>query len=307
MNALIVEPKLIGSVIFVAMTLLLKWLISRHLSRLPEDEDELPKRWINSVKNISHLVIATGLVMIWLTELRYVALSIAAFAVALVVATREFIQCILGGLFHAGTGAFSVGDWITIGGDTGQVVRSDWLSTTLLEIDMTSPSYAYTGRSVVIPNSQFVTSPVVNLNFMRRYVAHSFAIVRECEPGIDVSEAAALLLERASAHCLPFIEVASRYGQLIEKRLGIKGIEPRPAVRVGTNSAGKLTFTATIFCPTREAVNIEQKITLDFLVFWQAAGRLPLRVRGAANEQNVEPGGAEDHPAFMHRPFPRFG
>ena len=301
MNVLIVEPKLMGSVVFVVMMLLLKWLIVRHLGRLPDDEEELPRRWINRVKNLSHLVIAAGLVMIWLTELRYVALSIAAFAVALVVATREFIQCFLGGLFHAGTGAFTVGDWITVGDDTGQVVRSDWLSTTLLEIDMTSRCYAYTGKTVVIPNSLFVTMPVANLNFMRRYVAHSFAIVQDPESSVDVAEATALLLDQANVACQPFIDVASRYSQFIEKRLGVKGIKPEPSVRIATDSAGKLVFTVTIFCPTREALPIEQKITLDFLVFWQAVvGGGWVRVRDAANEQGVDA-------AYELRSAQRFG
>jgi small-conductance mechanosensitive channel len=256
-----------ASLVLIALILMLRFLMLRHLQRMPEDEENSPQRWINSVKNISNLFIAIGLIIIWLTELRYAALSIAAFAVAFVVATREFIQCFLGALYQASSRAFVVGDWIKIGPVSGQVVRSDWLSTTLLEIDIDSMSYAYTGKSIVLPNNRFITDPVQNLNYMRRYVTHSFALVRDADP-IDLFTMKDYMLQQAKAACAPFNEVAKRYSGLIAKRLGVDIVGPEASVRVQTNSIGKNVFTVSIFCPTEEAVNIEQKLTEDFMRHW---------------------------------------
>ncbi|UXI03858.1 mechanosensitive ion channel family protein [Photobacterium sp. TY1-4] len=268
MNELITGNKLIASLVLVAIAWVIRWLAVRHLGQRPNGDDEQPKRWINTINNLTNLAIALGLMIIWLSELRYMALSIAAFAVALVVATREFIQCFLGSLYIASNRTFVIGDWIKIGSHYGEVARSDWFSTTLLEIDMENLSYGYTGKSLSIPNHQFVGSPVQNLNFMRRYISHSFTLTREAD--INVFDAKAYILEKANEYCAPFQEVAQRYTGLIEKRLGIQLEGTAPSVRVSTSNIGKNVMTITIFCPTQEAVNIEQQLTEDFMAFWYA-------------------------------------
>ncbi len=212
---------------------------------------------------------AMGLMVIWLTELRSAALSIAAFVVALVIATREFIQCFLGSLYVTAARPFSVGDWVQVGPHYGEVAHSDWFSTVLLEIDMESMSYAYTGKTLTIPNNQFVAGNIHYLNYMRRYVAHSFSIVRDAE-GVDLFAAKALILNKAQEYCASFVEVAKRYSELIEKRLGVNIVDPKASVRITTTNLGKNQLAVTIFCPTKEAVDIEQKLIRDFMTFWYA-------------------------------------
>ncbi len=269
MNEFISENKLIASVVLLVVAWVIRWLVVRHLSRRPLGEEAQPRRWINSAKNAINLLIAIGLVIIWLSELRFMALSIAAFAVAIVVATREFIQCFLGSLYQASNRTFVVGDWIRIGSHHGEVVRSDWFSTVLLEIDLETMSYGYTGRTLVIPNNQFVSNTIQNLNFMRRYVAHSFTLTRDAEP-VNLFTVKDYILEKANEYCAPFKEVALRYSILIEKRLGVTLNVIDASVRISTTSLGKNMLTVTVFCPTHEAVNIEQCITEDFMTFWYA-------------------------------------
>lgn len=261
------DNKLIATAIMIAVFGLIRYLVVRHLRKRPSDETDIPRRWINTINNITSLSIAIGLIMIWMSELRFVALSIATFVVALVIATREFIQCFLGAFYLASTRKFSVGDWIKIAGHYGEVVSSDWLSTTLLEIDMKENPYSYTGRTVFIPNNQFVSNPIQNLNFMRRYVEHTFSIYRDPEE-VNVAEAKDMILQAANELCAPFNDVASRYSYRIEKRLGVKLSGPQAQVRVTTTDFSKNVFTITIFCPTQEAVNIEQKLIEQFMRYW---------------------------------------
>ena len=253
--------------LFVAIMLGIRWIIVWHLRRLPADEQELSRRWSNSVKNSTNFLILLGLIVIWLSELRFLALSIATFVVALVIATREFIQCFLGSLYLASTRTFSVGDWIKVGANYGEVVRSDWLSTTLLEVDIESMSYGYTGKTLIIPNNQFVVNSIQNLNFMRRYVVHSFAIVRDAEP-VNVFLAKEAILEKIKTYSESFEAVAQRYNYVVEKRLGVSLPGPEASIRITTNHLGKNVFTITIFCPTTDVVRIEQKLSEDFMQFW---------------------------------------
>jgi small-conductance mechanosensitive channel len=269
MNELITENKLIASFLLIVLAVGIRWLVVRHLRKLPNDEDDLPRRWMNGARNAVTTLVVIGLIIIWLSELRFVALSIATFTVALIIATREFIQCFLGALYQTSTRAFSIGDWIKVGSNYGEVVSSDWLTTKLLEIDMESMSYGYTGKTLVIPNNQFVANPIQNLNFMRRYVAHSFIIVRDAEP-INVFQAKELILEKAQNYSASHNDVAQRYNEMLEKRLGVTLPGPESSVRVTTTNLGKNQFTITVFCPTEEAVKIEQKLTEDFMAFWYA-------------------------------------
>jgi hypothetical protein len=270
LHELITSNKLIASIIIVFVVFLLRLLLLRVLSKRRDQDDDHTKRRINSLNNVTSMLLLLALIAVWMSELRYVALSMAAFAVAVVVATREYIQCILGALYIAGTRPFSVGDWIQVGEHNGEVVRSDWLTTSLLEVDLTSPSYGYTGKTLVLPNNLFATKTVQNLNFMRRYVAHSFSIVRDPE-WVNLFDAKAFILECAEQLCEPFVNVAERYSALIEKRLGIPLSGPGADVRISTNATAKNVFTVTLFCPTQEAVKLEQKITEQFMLFWYNA------------------------------------
>lgn len=269
-NHLVNDNKIFASIILIASLLMLRLLLMHLVRKKNIKDDESPRRWANSVTNITTLFIVIGLIIIWLSEIRLLALSIAAFAVAIVIATREFIQCIIGSLYLTSTRTFSIGDWINVGGHYGEVTQSDWLSTSLLEIDVETSSYVYTGKTLIIPNSQFVSGVVHNLNFMRRYVNHSFSIVRDAD-NVNVVEAKNLMLEKATTYCSDFADVAERYSHLIEKRLGVFMGNAEPSIRISTSSLGKNIFTICIFCPTQDAVIIEQKLTEDFMIYWYQA------------------------------------
>lgn len=268
MNDLITENKLLASILLIAIAFIIRWLVFRYIKKLPADEDELPKRWMNAVRNTVTTVIVIGLIVIWLSELRFVALSIATFTVALIIATREFIQCFVGALYQTSARTFSVGDWIKVGNHHGEVISTDWLCTKLLEIDIENATYAYTGKTITVPNNQFVVNSVYNFNFMRRYVSHSFTIVRDSKP-INVFNLKNVILQKAISYCEPFEDVAQRYSNLVEKRLGIQ-LSPKANVRVTTSNLGRNEFKISIFCPTEEAMNIEQKLTEDFMTAWYA-------------------------------------
>lgn len=272
MSELLLTNKIITSVALIIAAMALRWLAIKLLMKKPDDEEHSRKRWISRVKNTTRFVIAVGLIVIWLFELKYLALSIAAFAVALVIATREYIQCLLGSMYQTAIKMFTIGDWIQVGDHCGEVVQNDWFTTTLLEIDLSSNSFGYTGKTLVVPNNQFISHAVTNFNFMRRFVPHSFSLVREAEP-VDLFSLKQPMLDKANQYCESFQEVAQRYSTLIENRLGVNIEGPEPSVRIATTNLGKNQFTMTIFCPTPEAVNIEQKLTEDFMTLWYQAQR----------------------------------
>ncbi|SHE57324.1 Small-conductance mechanosensitive channel [Microbulbifer donghaiensis] len=262
----ILDNKLILTLCVVAIILLLRWLISLAIARsnwLKADK----RRRINTVHNYGNLFLVIALIAIWVAELREFALSIAAFSVAIVIALREFVQCFVGGVFQAGMRSFTVGDWVKVGDQFGEVIDSDWLSTTLLEIDPHGLGNGYTGTTLYIPNSVFFTKPVKNLNFMRRYIEHTFSIVRESK-GVNPFEAKKFIAERVREYSDSFREVAERYCKFIEHRMGVELSGPDAKVAITTNELGHDVLTVTIFCPREEATNLEQLVTEDYYNFW---------------------------------------
>jgi small-conductance mechanosensitive channel len=263
------QNKFITSVLFVLVALVVRWLIVRYLHKLPPEELHVSRRWINVINNTVTAIVVVGLIIIWLSELRFVALSIAAFAAALVIATRDIIQCFIGAVYQTGSSAFSIGDWIEVGGETGEVISSDWLTTKLLEVDLETGSYGYTGKTIIVPNNQFVLNPVQNLNHLRRIVHHTFSITREADL-VNVFEAKNMMLEKAKSYCGAYDDVVNRALGDVDKRMKMYLADTSPSVRISTSNIGKNEFHISVFCPITEAVNIEQKLMEDFMQFWYA-------------------------------------
>jgi small-conductance mechanosensitive channel len=277
------------------VTLTIAWVLlfyivrryTKRAIRLHQNiEHDKKRQRINTVDNIFNLLLVVGLVLIWSSELQNIAISIAAFMVALVIATKEFIACIVGAFYRASTRPYQVGDWIRIANYEGEVTDSDWLSTTLFEVDLKGGSYAYTGRTTVVPNSVLLVHTVQNLNYMRRYVTHNFSISRNTDE-VNLFVIKEKILEKIREYSEHFHEVAIRYNSLIEKRLDIKISGPEPRVRITTTPEGFNIFTVSLFCPTEEAVVIEQKVTEDFMRFWY-------KERTANHGANIEMDGRDE-------------
>jgi len=263
---LITENKLIVSLLLFLCLISIKHVVCRFVKRRYKRKG-LDKRYlVNNVRNIINLILFVLLIALWSSELQHFALSIAAFIVAIVLATKEIIQCIIGFVYISSSHPFRIGDWIQVNEFTGEVSETDWAKVTLLEVDLST--YSYTGRSVFIPNSQFMVQPIKNLNYMRRYVNHSFHIIRDDDHGIPVN-LVEQLYENSTLYCAGFSDVAERYNTLIQNRLDITIPGPEPTVKISTTDIGKIKVSFELFCPTKEAIAIEQKLIADLFNLWR--------------------------------------
>jgi hypothetical protein len=76
-----------------------------------------------------------------------------------------------------------------------------------------------------------------------------------------------LILRRLEKYSEHFIEVARRYNNMLRTRAGIELPCPEPQVRFATNREGRKEITITLFCPTSEALEIEQRLMLNIIDF----------------------------------------
>lgn len=258
---LLLDNKFILTSLFFTLFFVIKYLLVRLIKRKSR-QDRRSK--INMVNNIFTLLMIILTFNIWSEEIQKFAFSIAAFIVAIVLATREFIQCFIGFVYIISSRPFRVGDWVQVGNYCGEIHSTDWAKLTLLEVDR--DNYEYTGKTLYLPNSQLITSVIKNLNFLKRYAMHHFTIVRDDD--VNPFEFIEQLYEKAHAYCDDFKDVAMRYNQLIESRLDINITGPEPHIQVATSDIGNTQVFFTIFCPTEKAMSIEQKLTADFFKLW---------------------------------------
>ena len=276
------DYKLLTSLVLLIVLHFIKKGVLRLIRRISSHRGEDRRNQINILEQLGNAFIIIVLMMVWSSEIQTLAISIAAFMVAIVLATREFIQCFMGFIYYLGARPFRVGDWIQMNNIIGEVVEMDWAKTALLEVD--PESFNYTGKHVYVPNSQLVTQTVRNLNFMRRYRLHSFEIVNE--PSVNAYSLLPAFHARAHAHCEYFRDVAERYKGLIERHLEQVFIRIDPEVEIKTNELAKVVVKVSLFCPTAEAHELEHKMCSDWLSLWFKAQKEEQRQLHAQNNDS---------------------
>nr|WP_282446579.1 mechanosensitive ion channel family protein [Shewanella sp. 1CM18E] len=230
---------------------------------------EVQRKWMSRTKNGTFILIIVILFMLWQTEISKFALSVTAIAIAFVVASKEIILCFTGSIQRASSRSFVIGDWIEVGKICGEVIEHNLMATVIQEIDLHHGQYHFTGKTATLPNSMFFSYAVKNLNFMKRYVYHDFNIT--VVEFVNLYPLFAELHEKIEAHCEEFSEVAKRYNSVIEKHAGVDlpGAEPHIHITSGIN--GEQFVHIMIFCPTEQAIHLEQLIREDFMIAYHEA------------------------------------
>ncbi len=260
---------LANTVILVLILLILRVIIIRTITANHEVLSDTRRRWVSIVQNASILLTGLGLIFIWSPQLSTFALSLTAFAVALVIATKEYLLCMIGAVYRATSRPFTVGDWIEIQGMRGEVITEGILTTKLQELGTGSFRFEYTGRLLTLPNSILLTQTVFNETFRKRYLHHRFTVT--IDAGVDPTKILAGILPLISEKSAEADRVADRYWSMVRQRTQAELPSREPRVTLETNNLGKISFVVSVFCATADANDLEAVVTAHVL---QAAAKL---------------------------------
>lgn len=251
---------LASSAILIVTVIILRALTTRFIQRTVSSP-ELRGKWLVNSRNGFLLLLMLGLVMIWGEELRTLALSIVAIAVAFVVATKELILCFTGSILKSGSRSFVLGDRIQIKELRGDVIDQSLLATTILEVGPGKHLHQRTGRRIVIPNALFVSEPVINESFTTHYDFHVFTVPFKREDNWQAAQQA--LQAAADHHCQPYLELVRRYMSKIGSQRGLvmPSVDPRVTIQVPV--AGEIHLTVRIPAKAGERNFIEQAILTE--------------------------------------------
>lgn len=261
---LFTASSIITSIVLIATVVAVRGFLIRYIRKDTEILAKEQRRWIIRIKNTAAILLLIGLVLIWAPQLHTFALSIAAFAVALVVATKEMILCLTGAIMRTTSQPFKVGEWVTVDGITGEVIDLDAFSFLLQEVDMEGKTYQFTGRTITVPNSKLFTSNIENSNFFKAYIYEDVRVAVQYSD-IDPAKALKAFKEICERHFAPFRKDARSFHGKIRRRAGIDIGSAEPVFDLTTSELGHYQFHARFFLPTPLAAKIGAEVSQEFL------------------------------------------
>lgn len=247
--------QVIATVVVLLLAVAARAITSRLLRRNTRLRTADRLRWRATTRNLVLGVVALAVLFIWGSQLRDFLVSLVVLASAIVLATKELLMCVSGGILRATSRSFEAGDRIEVGAVRGDVIDLGLLGTTILEI---GPGHQRTGRTYVIPNSVFLAQPVANETFTDRFVLHSFSL--PVLGSMDWHDAEERLQTIADDVCGGATEEAKKHMDAVSSSHGLATFEVQPKITV--HPEGKdLTFRVRVPSTARERGRVEQEIT----------------------------------------------
>ncbi len=253
---------IISTFIFILVVIITRAVIARFI-RKNISSIELQRRWLVQTRNGLALILLFGLIIIWGSELRTLALSIVAVAVAFVVATKELILCVTGSILKTGAGSFNIGDRIQIKDFRGDVIDQNLLATTILEVGPGKITHQRTGRMTVIPNALFLSEPVINESYTHDYVLHVFTVPFKREDDWQAAQKA--FLNSAKKQCEPYLKEVHKHMEQLSKQKGLDVPTVEPRVTIQVPAAGEIHLIIRVPAKSGQRSYIEQSILSDVL------------------------------------------
>ena len=260
-----IAPEIVNTVILLIGVVLVNFAITAVLRTRARLSRETKLRASVFWRNFLLLVAVVLLIIIWRTEIRTAALSLAALSVALVLAGKELLTSVLGYIHRTTSRSFEFGNIIEINGVKGEVIDQTLLSTTVLEMN---DAHLFTGRVTQFPNSFYVAHPLRNHSRLGKYQLGLMVIPLAGTDDIDRERD--LLLEAAGEVCSEHIEPAERSLRALEGEQFVVMPSAEPRVNVILKEPGKVELTLRFPCLAEQRTQDEQEILSRYLAARQA-------------------------------------
>jgi len=142
-------------VVGLAVTYVLSKIASKTLEKLFEKTpfpEDVEKGLIKASKYVVYVIGFFAIVSIVVVDLTSILVGLGAFSIAISFATSNIIQNFVSGIIVMGGRAFKVGDEVKIQAYEGRVLKIGIRTTVIEDKD---------GNKIFIPNSLFITNPVI--------------------------------------------------------------------------------------------------------------------------------------------------
>ncbi len=254
MNVSEMTPELVATGVIILVLGVGRLGLQRLFSRFSWSSIEERRRWIVLVRNGS-LVLGSFLIMlVWADELRVIGLSLVAVAVAIAISVQDLIKSLVGSFVRSTSASYSIGDRVQVGEIRGQVIDYSLLTTKLIEV---SPGHFRTGRTISVPNSHFLTEPVVNETAGHEFVLHSFRVAVAADRW---REARQVLGDAAIAASAEYVAPARKQMEARARRHALATPIVEPMVTARPTSVSEIELSVRVPVAASEVWKVENQI-----------------------------------------------
>lgn len=241
----------------------IRLLLNKIFSSLKSLSREKKRKLNVNVNFISTIALIVTIVVIWSSQIQSMAISIIAFAVAGVIATKELIMCLTGTIYQSISHPFYVGDQIEIGEIRGQVIDRGLFSTKVLEIGPGDKTHQFTGRVITVPNSNLLLHNVLNESYFTKFVLHTFIVPLPIH--VDGQKVEAALIKIAEKHVSEYYLEAEEYINKLQERSNLETPKIKARINIKIQNHEEIQFIVRVTIPFSEKGRIEQLIIKEFL------------------------------------------
>ncbi len=256
------DSKTISTVVLVLAAMLVRSILLAWLDKNTELAPHVFNQWKQRLHRLTLLLIVILIMVIWAPELRTFAVTLVAVAAAIVIAFKEVITCLTGSIIRGTVEGAHVGGRIIItgaagGGVHGDVAATDLMSTTILEVN----NYGQrTGRTIVLPNSFFITHPTITEAAAdRKYILMMVEIPANRNENWQLIEET--LLKVGEEMCEPYIKEAKKHFARFNRRFGFNAPGPEPKTLIDWTDLDRVIIKLRVAVPVTEQ-NIKRQEVL---------------------------------------------
>lgn len=246
----------VSTITVILIGMILRWVITTWLEKDTDMSSTAMAQWRHRIRNTTFILVAIFLLIIWAPQLRTFAVSVVAVAMAFVIALKELISCITGAVIRASVDGSTIGGRITIKGIHGDVVATNILSTTLLEVNQNGQR---TGRTIVIPNSLFLTESAIT----ETAEENEFVLLYVPIPvgkHVDWRDLQDKLMAIGTTISEPYMREAQKRFAKFKRKFGLNTPSPEPRVQIDWPEADKIILNLRLAVPAAEENRIRQEI-----------------------------------------------
>ncbi|MDR2870461.1 MAG: mechanosensitive ion channel family protein [Deferribacteraceae bacterium] len=251
------------SLIALLAILVLRFIFNKNVKMWKGLSVEARGRLTAGFRNFSIFAFIVINFFIWGSEVKEFAFSMAAFAVAGAMFFKEVSMNFMGGVSRSISKTYSVGDRIQVGNFRGDVIETNMLSTTVLEIGPGLTAHQYTGSSVSFPNVLLLNTPVINESFMQDYVLHVFKVPVNTHENWKLKEQC--LIRAAKTICEPYLSQARTSIETMSRRISVEPPSAVPRVSIVLTDADTMDLIVRVAVPMKRKGKVEQEIIRLYL------------------------------------------
>lgn len=252
----------VASVLVFALVFLINRILVKSIRGSKSDKIEtgIAVKRVNFYSRIFTIILIS---LMWFSHLQGVLVSFLAIAAAIVLAFKELIMCVTGGMLIRSSSTFKIGDRIEINYIRGFVIERGLLSTKILEIGPESNSQQTTGNIITLSNNLVFTHSVKNESYFRGYSIKSYFFkVKKPE---DVDRLEEFLLTEGKVICKDYIEDAkvSISSFCLKEGIIIPSLEAKTKLVIDKDT--KFSILLRIPVKNAEIAEVEQRLNRKYL------------------------------------------